>query len=101
MARWRRPLRSKEDSSKLLLWKEDHPSYYGWRNKKIMRTTLSILLFTLFWPSLYPGGSLLGAETPPELPRLHISGKGRYFMTADGKPFFWLGDTGWLLLTRL
>ncbi len=22
-------------------------------------------------------------------------------MTADGKPFFWLGDTGWLLFSKL
>lgn len=32
---------------------------------------------------------------------LRVSANGRYFETADGKPFFWLGDTGWLLFTRL
>jgi hypothetical protein len=32
---------------------------------------------------------------------LHVSSNGRYFETSDGKPFFWLGDTGWLLFTRL
>ena len=32
---------------------------------------------------------------------LKISPNGRYFMTADGKPFFWLGDTGWLLFSKL
>jgi hypothetical protein len=32
---------------------------------------------------------------------LRISANGRYFETTDGKPFFWLGDTGWLLFTRL
>lgn len=32
---------------------------------------------------------------------LKISTNGRYFMTADGKPFFWLGDTGWLLFSKL
>lgn len=31
---------------------------------------------------------------------LHISANGRY-VEADGKPFFWLGDTGWLLLGKL
>ncbi|SMD03519.1 glycoside hydrolase family 140 protein [Pedobacter nyackensis] len=30
---------------------------------------------------------------------LHISENGRYF-TEDGKPFFWLGDTGWLLFNK-
>ncbi|MBW8684139.1 glycoside hydrolase family 140 protein [Chitinophaga rhizophila] len=32
---------------------------------------------------------------------LKVSANGRYFETSDGKPFFWLGDTGWLLFTRL
>jgi uncharacterized protein DUF4038/collagenase-like protein with putative collagen-binding domain len=32
---------------------------------------------------------------------LKVSANGRYFMTADGKPFFWLGDTGWLLFSKL
>jgi hypothetical protein len=32
---------------------------------------------------------------------LKVSPNGRYFMTADGKPFFWLGDTGWLLFSKL
>src|ERR1700748_2325033 len=33
--------------------------------------------------------------------KLKISANKRYFTTADGKPFFWLGDTGWLLFTKL
>jgi Protein of unknown function (DUF4038)/Putative collagen-binding domain of a collagenase len=31
---------------------------------------------------------------------LKISTNKRYFQTADGKPFFWLGDTGWLLFIK-
>jgi Protein of unknown function (DUF4038)/Putative collagen-binding domain of a collagenase len=31
---------------------------------------------------------------------LKISPNKRYFQTADGKPFFWLGDTGWLLFIK-
>lgn len=31
---------------------------------------------------------------------LKISPNQRYFAQADGKPFFWLGDTAWLLLTK-
>lgn len=38
------------------------------------------------------------AEGP--LPPIKISANHRFF-TAGGKPFFWLGDTGWLLLTKL
>jgi acetyl esterase/lipase len=33
-------------------------------------------------------------------PKLAVSA-GKRFLTADGKPFFWLGDTGWLLLGKL
>ncbi len=33
--------------------------------------------------------------------RLRISDNKRYFQTGDGNPFFWLGDTGWLLFTKL
>jgi hypothetical protein len=32
---------------------------------------------------------------------LKISANKRYFVTADRKPFFWLGDTGWLLFVKL
>jgi hypothetical protein len=40
-------------------------------------------------------------NSPPGiLPPLKISSNHRYF-TAGGKPFFWLGDTGWLLLSKL
>src|ERR1700744_6752245 len=34
------------------------------------------------------------------LPPLKVSANHRFF-TAGDKPFFWLGDTGWLLLTKL
>jgi hypothetical protein len=33
--------------------------------------------------------------------KLSVSSNGRYFQTEDGKPFFWLGDTGWLLFSKL
>lgn len=32
---------------------------------------------------------------------LKISQNGRYFETKSGDPFFWLGDTGWLLFKKL
>src|SRR5688572_25483005 len=38
---------------------------------------------------------------PAPLPQLKITADGRYFQTSDGKPFFWLGDTGWLLFVKL
>lgn len=35
------------------------------------------------------------------MPALKVSENGRYLTTNDGKPFFWLGDTGWLLFNKL
>lgn len=35
-----------------------------------------------------------------QLPLLKISANKRFFQTVDGKPFFWLGDTGWLLFIK-
>ena len=36
-----------------------------------------------------------------QLQALKISANKRYFQTKDGKPFFWLGDTGWLFLKNV
>lgn len=49
---------------------------------------------------------LLVATLPPvaaaaELPRLKVSENRRFLVTADGAPFFWLGDTTWELFHRL
>lgn len=35
------------------------------------------------------------------LPRLKVSENQRFLVTADGKPFFWQGDTAWELFHRL
>ncbi len=35
------------------------------------------------------------------LPRLSVSENRRFLVTADGRPFFWLGDTAWELFHRL
>ena len=43
-------------------------------------------------------GSLLKADA--QVQQLKISANKRFFQTADGKPFFWLGDTGWLLFAK-
>jgi len=40
------------------------------------------------------------AHAQTVLPLLKISTNKRFFQTAEGKPFFWLGDTGWLLFTK-
>ena len=40
-------------------------------------------------------------EKPWANGQLKISQDGRFMQFANGKPFFWLGDTGWLLPERL
>ena len=44
----------------------------------------------------YPLARRIGA-----LPRLKVSDEQRFLVTADGRPFFWLGDTAWELFHRL
>ncbi len=42
-----------------------------------------------------------GQNTAKPLQKLQISSNKHYFQTEDGKPFFWLGDTGWLTFGKL
>ncbi len=58
------------------------------------RTGGSLALLAALAAMALPTGA--GAAPPP----LSISANGRY-MEAGGKPFFWLGDTGWLMLSKL
>ncbi len=36
-----------------------------------------------------------------DLPYLKVSSDGHFLETSSGDPFFWLGDTGWLLIQKL
>ena len=42
-----------------------------------------------------------GFRLPAQLPFLKVSDNKRFIVTTDGKPFFWMGDTGWELFHRL
>jgi hypothetical protein len=44
---------------------------------------------------------LLGQTRGRQLPRLRVSDNHRFLVTEDGKPFFYLADTGWELFHRL
>src|SRR6476620_1423474 len=55
--------------------------------------TISSILFLL----LFAGA--IGKTIKPQ--RLNISANHRYFADTNGNPFFWLGDTGWLLFSKL
>jgi len=43
----------------------------------------------------------MAGQARTHLPRIQVHPNGRFLMTADGKPFFWLADTGWELFHRL
>lgn len=55
----------------------------------------SIFLITLLLVSLE--GLAQGGKTG----KLHVSDNHRFLVKEDGAPFFWLGDTGWLLFSKL
>jgi hypothetical protein len=44
---------------------------------------------------------LLWAVPAAAQPRVAVSSNHRFLQTTDGKPFFWLGDTAWLLFQKL
>ena len=44
---------------------------------------------------------LTAATADAQLQQLRVSENHRFIVTADGKPFFWLGDTAWELFHRL
>ncbi len=43
-------------------------------------------------------GSTSSPAAPGLLPAVQVHADGHYLQTADGKPFFWLGDTAWELI---
>ena len=54
---------------------------------------LIVLLFCL---------SVINTSAQKMEPRgLRVATGGRYFIDEKGEPFFWLGDTGWLLFKKL
>ena len=50
---------------------------------------------------IYAACSTTKENTVDGLSALKVSENGRYLVTEDGEPFFWLGDTGWLLFGKL
>ncbi len=65
------------------------------RTTRIRSAYLAIPLFLL------PFVLLRTASGAEPLPRLKVSEDRRFLTTADGRPFFWLGDTAWELFHRL
>jgi len=63
---------------------------YTSTNMKMKRATFTTLFIGILLPLLCFGQ-----------PALQVSENGRYLVTAEGKPFFWMGDTAWELFHRL
>lgn len=59
------------------------------------------LLPFVFAGALFSCTSSNEEATSSQMSGLQVSENGRYLATDDGKPFFWLGDTGWLLFNKL
>jgi hypothetical protein len=43
----------------------------------------------------------LSGKNESKTPQLKVSENQRFLMDSEGKPFFWLGNTGWLLFSKL
>ncbi len=60
----------------------------------------AILGFTIVFTTGFVGAmdsSIDSWSTSKPLPRLRVSLNGRYLVTEDGEPFFWLGDTKYFI----
>lgn len=59
-----------------------------------MKYCIFIFLFAL-------SSNLVYSQKPWDNGKLKISANGRYLQHENGNPFFWMGDTSWLLFQRL
>lgn len=68
-----------------------------------IKMNIRISRILLLWGWLCLALSVSGQQTglPWQHGKLEVSPEGRYLRHTDGTPFFWLGETGWLLSQRL
>ena len=59
-----------------------------------------MLKFILLIPLLI-AANLMSAQHPETMGKLQVSGNGHFLQLENGEPFFWQGDTGWLIFQRL
>ena len=69
------------------------------KNKNLV--LLFLLLMVEGWLLSAAAQSKSSVYKPWSHGQLKVSKENRYLMNADGTPFFWLGDTGWLLPEKL
>lgn len=65
------------------------------------RSILGAIFMLAIFPIFKAYGADKGVTKPWDNGVLKVSDNGTYFQHENGKPFFWLGDTGWLLPERL
>src|SRR5262245_66523617 len=60
------------------------------------------VLVVLLFSAQQMAGEVLQKDSPDSVKglKLKVSPNGRYFVDQHGKPFFYLGDTAWLLFQR-
>lgn len=68
--------------------------------KRIMKRNVLIILFYIAISSISVQGQIKNG-LPWDNGKLMVSEENRYLKHENGTPFFWLGDTGWLLPERL
>ncbi len=90
----------------------------GLPNMQTMRTSQYRYAFSIAWGEPYWSNENTDAnkrqyysdayaitreeiEMPTATNKVQVSSNGRYLVTTDGKPFFWLADTAWELFERL
>lgn len=61
------------------------------RIQTLIRMAITTVILMLLVTPLVKAGNL---------PALHVSNNGRFLVTEDGKPFFWLGDTAWAVIQK-
>jgi hypothetical protein len=66
---------------------------------KVLRLQVSVLAAVLAAAPVADRAATAKQVLPAAAP-LRVSDNGRYLVRADGTPFFWLGDTAWLLSQR-
>jgi hypothetical protein len=65
----------------------------------MVRRIIAATLLAASCLGIAPASAQRAARRP--LPHLRVSESGRFLVTEDGRPFFYLGDTAWELFHRL
>src|SRR4051794_34072153 len=84
-------------ASRLVRWSAGADAGTSAASRAFSRRLCALVTFI----ALMAIGALPRAAPATPLPALKVSANKHFLVTADGKPFFWLGDTAWELFHRL